>query len=235
MDCVGGGWGLILPHQCSSLLRSRSADARPPGDVIAFEGATSWSTFPAIEGTTQFDGVWIGRVSNPVFYCTVNGVGAAEDGFYVFYLTGSAVYQPAVDDTKWKMLPVHGNGNGRNIRSAGATAVVGSKVYLIGGLAKSASTDTKYSVLVDVFDTSAGKFSAGVPMTTGRIGHSAAAYDGKIYVFGGRSAANVVLSVVESFDIATKKWSTKTPMPEASRNPLSNRKSARGHWWIPSF
>ena len=55
-------------------------------------GVKAWSTFPAIKGTTQFDGVWIGRVSNPVFYCTINGVGTAEDGFYIFYLSGSAVY-----------------------------------------------------------------------------------------------------------------------------------------------
>jgi hypothetical protein len=179
------------------------------------KGSLSWDAFPVIKGTTQFDTAWIGRVENPAFYCTINGVGSAEDGFYIFYLLGSAVYQPAVDDTKWKALPAHGNGDGRNIRSQGATAVVGSKVYLMGGKAASAPAEGRYSVLVDVFDTTAGKFSAGVPMTAGRIGHSAASYNGKIYVFGGRSAANVVIKLVETFDPSTEKWATKTPMPEA--------------------
>jgi len=70
------------------------------------KGASTWSTFPEIVGTTQFGSTWIGRVENPVFYATVNGVGNSEDGFYIFYLTGSAVYQPAVDTTKWRPLPV---------------------------------------------------------------------------------------------------------------------------------
>jgi len=180
------------------------------------KGATTWSTFPKITGTTQFNGDWIGYVSNPVFYCTINGVGTAEDGFYIFYLTGSAVYQPLVDETQWKPLPVHGNGNSRNIRSDGATAVIGSKIYLLGGNAKGADTAAgKFSAVVDLFDTSTKTFSAGVPMTAGRVGHAAASYDGKIFVFGGRSAAKVPQTLVEMFDPEAQAWSTKTPMPEA--------------------
>jgi len=179
------------------------------------KGASTWSTFPEIVGTTQFGSTWIGRVENPVFYATVNGVGNSEDGFYIFYLTGSAVYQPAVDTTKWRPLPVHGNGDAKNIRSNGATAVVGKSIYLLGGMAKSAARDRTYSNLVDVFDTSTRRWSASTPMTAGRIGHAAASYDGKVFVFGGRSVSNVPQALVEMFDPATKKWTARTPMPEA--------------------
>lgn len=169
-----------------------------------------------IDGITQLDGVWRGRVNNAAFYCTVNGEGAVEDGFYLFALTGSRVFQPAVDDTKWKVIPTHGNGNDKNIRGVGATAVIGKLIYLLGGEAKNAATTAeRTSALVDVFDTTSKTFSEGVPMTAGRIGHSAASYDGKIYIFGGRSAAGVILSRVEAFDPSTGSWSTKTPMPEA--------------------
>jgi len=52
-------------------------------------------------------------------------------------------------------------------------------------------------------------------MTAGRIGHAAASYDGKVFVFGGRSVSNVPQALVEMFDPATKKWTARTPMPEA--------------------
>ena len=222
-------WNRFYPNPPTSLGNGAAALIRGTIYVVAHgghsgsagfykleQGSTTWGTFPAILGTTQFDGVWIGRVSNPVFFCSVNGAGAAADGFYIFYLTGTAVYQPSVDATKWKMLPVHGNGDSRNIRHTGATAVLGPKIYLIGGYANlAADANTKCSALVDVFDTSRGKFSVGVPMAVGRYGHSAATYNGKIYVFGGRSAAGVVLPLVESFDPSTEKWVAKTPMPEA--------------------
>ena len=96
--------------------------------------------------------------------------------------------------------------------------MVASKIYLLGGHAKAASTaEARYSALVDVFDTSKGKFSAGVPMTAGRIGHSAASYAGVIYVFGGRSVTGVMLPLVEAFDTSSGKWVKKTPMPAASK------------------
>ena len=48
-----------------------------------------------------------------------------------------------------------------------------------------------------------------------RWGHSAAAYGGKIYVFGGRLGAGTVSMSVKELDLSTRLWADKTDMPEA--------------------
>ena len=72
-------------------------------------------------------------------------------------------------------MPSHGHADARDVRSDGATAVVGNQIYLLGGNAKAAATaGERFSAVVDIFDTSAGKWSTGTSMTAGRMGHSAA-------------------------------------------------------------
>jgi N-acetylneuraminic acid mutarotase len=132
-------------------------------------------------------------------------VGDAEDGFYIFGRASSAVFKP--DANKWTVFETHVS---NNPRTNGATAVVGKNIYLLGGLAGRTVSDR-----VDIFDASSGKFSQGVSLTSPRADHSAAAYDGKIYIFGGSAKVGVAMSTVEMFDPSSGKWSTKAPMLEA--------------------
>eukprot|EP00040_Diaphanoeca_grandis_P039871 m.260414 g.260414 ORF g.260414 m.260414 type:complete len:582 (+) comp39860_c0_seq1:108-1853(+) len=141
------------------------------------------------------------------FYATVNGVGTKEDGFYILSTTGSAVYKPK--DDAWTRLPLHSDqGGDASLRCSGATAVIGNKIYVFGGVAK-----TSYSDEVDIFDTTKRTWSEGVAMTSKRMGMAAAVYNKKIYLIGGE-LNGIYLDLVEEFDPATSGWTTKKSMIE---------------------
>ena len=72
----------------------------------------------------------------------------------------------------------------------------------------------RFSDRVSIFDTSSKKWSRGVPMTSGRQKHAAAAYGGKIYVFGGINSDNMLLTTVEIFDPLNGKWSEGAKMDD---------------------
>lgn len=100
-------------------------------------------------------------------------------------------------------------------RNFGATAVIGKLIYLLGGWANNAQGTARISSVVNVFNTTSRTMSVGVPMTAGRYRHAAASFNNKLYIFGGRSADNLVLNTVEEFDPATGRWAQKAQMPEA--------------------
>jgi N-acetylneuraminic acid mutarotase len=131
---------------------------------------------------------------------------------YVFGTTAASVFQPAVDTSRWTSLTPFPTVLQRFF---GATAIVNEMIYCIGGLAPRAPSSGRISNIVNIFNTTSRTWSTGVPMTSGRQGHAASSYNGKVYVFGGRTAANIVLRTVEEFDPVTGQWTTKAPMPEA--------------------
>lgn len=59
----------------------------------------------------------------------------------------------------------------------------------------------------------ADSWSDGVPLSVPRAGASAITYNGKIYVFGGKSLDNRVLNSVEVFDSTTNSWDTTLVAP----------------------
>jgi len=149
------------------------------------------------------------------FYATVTGVGRKQDGFYISDTTGFAVYKPA--DDEWTSLPEIST-TGSTARNKGATAVLGSKIFCIGGYAGGAVSDA-----MDVFDSTKGEWAQGPAMPAKRALHAAAAYNNKVYVFGGSAdTPNGILSRTTGaedsmlvFDIASSKWDTSYPtMPD---------------------
>ena len=70
-------------------------------------------------------------------------------------------------------------------------------------------------------------------MTEARSRFAAAAFDGKIYVMGGRSPNNVIIDTVQEFDPATNNWRTRAAMPEAweamSTGPMPTYGSGEVH------
>jgi len=171
------------------------------------KGDRAWSNFAA----TPF------KIKLP-FFATVSGVGNKQDGFYIFDSTGSAVYKPA--DDAWTSLPLMSSA-GSNLRNMGATAVLGSKVYCIGGWDRESNSGT--SAEVDVFDTTKREWTQTTPMPEKRALHAAAAYNGKVYVFGGTQdnpggylgRVGGAMNSVVAFDTSSEKWSSATAMPDA--------------------
>ncbi|MBF8268161.1 MAG: klhl18 [Dehalococcoidia bacterium] len=79
-------------------------------------------------------------------------------------------------------------------RDWAASAVVGGRIYVMGG----GSGSTAYSS-VESYDPATNLWTAGPPMNVARMGSSAAVVGGVIYVFGGYNNASVELNSVEAF------------------------------------
>ena len=87
-------------------------------------------------------------------------------------------------------------------RSALAAAVVGGKIYAMGGCSDAGS--------VEAFDPHTGMWAELAPMPTSRILFAAAVLDGKIYVAGGD--ADGASTKVDVYDPQTNTWAGAPPM-----------------------
>ena len=108
-------------------------------------------------------------------------------------------------------LPTH--------RSEFSTAVVGGKIYLIGGTRFEHENGPFGMSLVEVYDPEANTWQRLADMPTARAEPMAAVIDGKIYVMGGYEAIDnrgvnlKILDVVEAYDPHTNIWEKKKEMP----------------------
>ncbi len=136
-------------------------------------------------------------------------------------------YDPATDT--WKALapmPVK--------RGSAVAAVVGDKIYVIGGagnIAGSNETGISFATpqmsvgTVEEYDPQSNTWRERSPMPTPRNHTTAATVNGKIYVIGGRVGAAFIglatdISVVEEYDPATDKWSAPRARMPTARSAL---------------
>ncbi|SPE36840.1 conserved exported hypothetical protein [Candidatus Sulfopaludibacter sp. SbA3] len=87
------------------------------------------------------------------------------------------------------------------------TGVIGSKIYVAGGVRNNA-----FLTVNEIYDTTTNTWSTGAPMPTGRWLGASAVVNNIFYAMGG-GGGNA--AVVEAYDPATNTWSTKAPMPIA--------------------
>jgi N-acetylneuraminic acid mutarotase len=97
-------------------------------------------------------------------------------------------------------------------RGAGACAVVGDKVYIVGGRPPGDNAFEVYDIPTNMWAV-----LPDLPQTYPQRNHiAAAAIDGKIYVAGGRynggSFSDPITDSVDMFDPATGMWSTRAKM-----------------------
>ncbi len=97
-------------------------------------------------------------------------------------------------------------------RSFGATVVVGSLIYTLGGLEKGKGA----SRAVEAYDPAADRWAIKAPLPEARYNFAAAAYAGRVYVFGGADARLGVVDTIDVYDTATDTWQAK-----AARLPAS--------------
>ena len=88
-------------------------------------------------------------------------------------------------------------------RYAPAGAVIGHRLYVVGGAAS--DTGPPFSSM-EIYDFKTGEWLAGPEMPTARHHHSAAALEGELYVAGGREPADFSLDTFERFDPETGEW-----------------------------
>jgi N-acetylneuraminic acid mutarotase len=148
--------------------------------------------------------------------------------FFALPLLTSAlphVHSPAPPSSyEWKTLP-----SLPTTRQEHSVATIGNKVYVIGGTTANESTTTvAYSPTfgirtvrdVLVFDTQSHKWSEAAPMPISVNHGNAATVDGKIYILGGLSGANITSwnAIPDSYvyDPKTDTWTEIAPMPPGS-------------------
>jgi N-acetylneuraminic acid mutarotase len=96
-------------------------------------------------------------------------------------------------------------------RAGFGLAVVGSKIYAIGG--------TDWLASNEEYDTTHDNWTEKAPMPTARAYFGIASYHGKIYVIGGfagrtnETSEGSPSSANEVYDPSTNTWETRTPLP----------------------
>ena len=122
------------------------------------------------------------------------------------------VYDP--DTNKWAKAASMSHARSQH-------AVVGTgngRLYALGG---GNAYDPGPVDTVEVYYESFNSWRAANPMPTAREAHAAgiveseSAYEGKIYVVGGRGTEGQPLDTVEVYDPATETWAAAAPMPTA--------------------
>jgi hypothetical protein len=128
------------------------------------------------------------------------------------------IYDPVLDE--WIL--------GADMPYAGgsvATALIGDKVYVAGGIVGSATVTT-----AAMYDPATDSWSILPSMPEG-VNHAAAATDGqKFYIFGGRDGKNEVsngFNYVQIYDPATNSWQSSND-PGATLAPLPQARGGMG-------
>ena len=93
------------------------------------------------------------------------------------------------------------------------------KIYLAGGY-NTASIDSAQTTTWE-FDPVAGTYTQKADMPHGLGGAGSGFIDGKLYVAGGRDAANAILDTLYIYDPVTDTWSQGASMPQPENVPGS--------------
>jgi N-acetylneuraminic acid mutarotase len=134
------------------------------------------------------------------------------------------IYDPATDTWKKLNLAVPGGE-----RSESGSAVVGDKLYVVGGGTRSGVMDD--FVVLDLSDKTWTRLESLPPIENShgklkpdnKAGVASAALDGAVYAIGGRNVPDGpcspkspggILASVEKYDIASGHWSEVAPLPE---------------------
>jgi N-acetylneuraminic acid mutarotase len=117
----------------------------------------------------------------------------------------------AFDGKVWRVvskLP----GDGLN---APGSAVVGDKLYVIGGFSRLTNLPTDR---VWIYDTKSGTWSEGAPLPSPRGGFGIAVLDGEIHVLGGGNSEGT-LADHSVYNPRLNRWSERTPLKRSKGSP----------------
>lgn len=101
-------------------------------------------------------------------------------------------------------------------RNAAGAAVVGDRLYVVGGRAPGIRANDQTSLAsVEVYDPASDRWTAAPPLPTARGSLAAVALGGQIYALGGEGAPGTVSGAVERLDPFRGIWTTLPDMPAA--------------------
>lgn len=100
-------------------------------------------------------------------------------------------------------------------RNAAVAGVVGGKLVVTGGRAPGIrAVDQRPLASTEIYDPADNRWTAGAPLPTARGSLAAAVLNGRLYTFGGETAAREVSDDVERFDGV--RWQALPPMPQGA-------------------
>lgn len=103
-------------------------------------------------------------------------------------------------------------------RAGLAAAVVGNRLFAIGGRTGATPASGVALAAVEAYDIAAGTWSTVAPLPVAVMDTYAVAHGGKIYVIGGATTGPVPVGTVQIYDVAKDSWSLGSPMPTARAN-----------------
>jgi Kelch motif protein len=118
----------------------------------------------------------------------------------------------------WRYSPLEGEWTElesmSEARGAHGAAVIGDRLYVVGGTREAEGVAP--TATMEVYDFNTGEWSNGPDAPTARHHLGVAALDGKLYAVGGRAVGNFALDTVERFDPASARWETLPPLPQGA-------------------
>ncbi|MDP3947378.1 MAG: kelch repeat-containing protein [bacterium] len=190
-------WSLISPPPAMS---AAPASAVANGKLYSFETAT-YEYDPSVNN-------WATRAAPPVDLIWGQAV-TVSNIIYVIKGTNNYAYDPATDIWTAKANPPTNHGNWP------AVAQVDGIVYAIGGSSPPGTTVDAYD---PVANTWTSKADIPVPYPPGKGYASAAAYNGKIYVFGG-GGWDASTAETWEYDPSLNDWERMADMPTQRNVP----------------
>jgi N-acetylneuraminic acid mutarotase len=172
------------------------------------------------------NGSWITKAPMPTARKSaaigqINGVVYVVGGFtgqrqWVFH-TENEAYDPQSNSWSTKApMPTPRDTSGTN------GAVVGGKMYVIGGNARNEEGLGSCTNANEEYDPVNDKWTARAPMPTARCHVAVVAVNGLIYVIGGtNTSSSITYQLVEIYNPATNSWTSGPPMPTARFHPTA--------------
>lgn len=188
------------------------------GVLYVIAGNPSGTCSNTNEAYTIATNSWASRAAAPLFRCHASAVAYNGRVYVVGGWNASStvrytqvdVYDPATN--AWSLgTPLPGG----TFRGGMAAAVLGDKLYLVGG---TVSTSTPCSNTMAIFDFATSTWSTGAAMSTVRCSPAAAVVNGRIYVAGGWDGASAFHATVESYDPLTNSWRSEPSLTVARQS-----------------
>lgn len=174
--------------------------------------ANRWSPGPALP-QARAEGV-VAVVKGKIYY--IGGrVPASPDAAHINEHMDTARSE-ALDpgSGRWERIP-----DAPSVRNSAAAAVIDDRIYVVGGRQMVQQADGRQRPVnvatLEVYDPATRRWEARAPMPQAQGGLAAAAFEGRLYVFGGEQfvPTSKVFADAWVYDPRTDRWSALPPMP----------------------
>ena len=174
-------------------------------DVYSYDFSTdTWAT----ETSLSYERAQAGAASLGDYIYTIGG--HHEDTGHGFTIAHVERYNPAVGGSWERVASLNQDRGGLGV------AVVGDKIYAIGGHEYEIHVTYQMGGWLEVYDPPTDTWTFGTPMPTPRTHFATAVVENRIYTIGGEDGSGGKTDIVEYYDVNEGVWHSDTPLPVAA-------------------